>query len=232
MAAIDRIRALAQKTYYSINGAQNDDTGDDLLTFENDFILAFNLWKEEYETEADWNPLRVDDFVLATIANTTKYSWELDDEYRTPVIQRDKYLKFINDGTVIAKFKMVSPNQRQVDTDIERPDRATFVGRNIVLSRPPRDTEIGAKIVLDVVQFMPDLTRTDDSALDLIFSNQLAVLGVAKNNTLADVTKVNLSKSFAQKYTNELNKAVADNNASNEIDEMQRDDYSNIGGIW
>ena len=38
MAAIDNIRKLAQKTYYSINGAQNDDTDDDLTTFENDFI--------------------------------------------------------------------------------------------------------------------------------------------------------------------------------------------------
>lgn len=232
MAAIDNITKLAQKTYYSINGAQNDDTGDDQLTFQNDFILAFNLWKEEYEAEAYWNKCRVDDYVLATIANTTTFSFTLPDEYRTPVIQQDKYVKFINDGTVIAKFKLVDPNQRQVDSDIERPDRATFVGRNIVLSRAPRDTEIGAQIVLDVVEYIPDLTRTDDTALEKIANNQVAVLGVAKNNTLADVTKVSLSKSFSQKYNNELNKAIAINNQSNEIDEMQREDYSNIGGIW
>lgn len=232
MAAIDNITKLAQKTYYSINGAQNDDTEGDQLTFQNDFILAFNLWKEEYETEAYWNKCRVDDYVLATIANTTTFSFTLPDEYRTPVIQQDKYVKFINDGTVIAKFKLVDPNQRQVDSDIERPDRATFVGRNIVLSRAPRDTEIGAQIVLDVVEYIPDLTRTDDTALEKIANNQVAVLGIAKNNTLADVTKVSLSKSFSQKYNNELNKAIAINNQSNEIDEMQREDYSNIGGIW
>lgn len=232
MAAIDNIQKLAQKVYYSINGAQNDDTGDDLLEFQNNFILGFNLWKEEFEAETYWNKVRVDDYVLATIGNTTKYSFELPDDYRTPVIQQDKYVKFISDGIVIAKFKLVDPNQRQVDSDIERPDRATFVGRNIVLSRAPRDTEIGAKIVLDVVEYFPDLTRTDDSAIDLLPNSQLAVLGVAKNNTLADVTKVSLSPSFAQKYANELNKALAINNATNEVDEMQRDDYSNIGGIW
>lgn len=232
MAAIDNITKLAQKTYYSINGAQNDDTGDDLLVFQNDFILGFNLWKEEFEAEAYWNKLRVDDYVLATISNLTTYIFALPDDYRTPVIQQDKYLKFIIDGTVIAKFKMVDPNQRQVDTDIERPDRATFVGRNIVLSRVPKDTEVGATIVLDVVQFLPDLTRTDDSAIDLLPNSQVAVLGIAKNNTLADVTKVALSPSFAQKYANELNKAIAVNNQSNEVDEMQREDYSNIGGIW
>lgn len=232
MAAIDNIQKLAQKTYYTINGAQNDDTGTDLATFQNDFIMGFNLWKEEFEAEAYWNKLRVDDLVLATIGNITKYSFELPDDYRTPVIQQDKYVKFINDGTVIAKFRLVDPNQRQVDTDIERPDRATFVGRNIVLSRAPKDTEVGSKIVLDVVEYIPDLTRTDDSAIDLLPNSQVAVLGVAKNITLADVTKVSLSPSFAQKYANELNKAVAVNNASTDVDEMQREDYSNIGGTW
>lgn len=232
MAAIDNIRALAQKTYYTINGAQNDDTGTDLVDFENNFIIGFNLWKDEYEREAYWNQVRVNDYVLATISNETTFSWELPDEYRTPVIQQDKYVKFVNDGTVIAKFKLVDPNQRVVDDELYRPDRATFVGRNLVLSRAPKDTEVGSTIVLDVVEFIPDLARNDDTALGLIVSNQIAVLGVAKNNTLADVTKVSLSPSFAQKYNNELNKAIAINNQSTDIDIMPRDDFSHIGGIW
>lgn len=233
MAAIDNITKLAQKTYYSINGDQNDDTDEDLVDFQNNFILGFNLWKEEYETEAYWNALRVNDLVLATIANTTTYSFQLPDDYRSPVFDQNKYLKFIlADGTVIARFKMVDPSQRQVDDDWEHPDRATFVGRNVVLSRAPRSEEVGAQIVLDVVEFMPDLTRTDDTALDLIYSSQIAVLGVAKNQTLADLTKVSLSPSFAQKYSNELNKALNINNASNETDDMETDNYGNIGGIW
>lgn len=232
MAAIDRIRALAQKTYYSINGAQNDDTSQDLIDFENNFILGFNLWKEEYETETYWNSVRVNDYILGTVSNITTFSFELPDEYRTPVIDMDKELKFVIDGTVIARFKMVDPSQRQVDDEWTRPDRATFVGRNIVLSRVPKTEEIGASMALDVVEYIPDLTRTDDTALGLIANNQLAVLGIAKNNTLADVTKVSLSPSFAQKYNNELQKAVAINNASNEVDSMRGDNYNNITGIW
>lgn len=233
MAAIDNITKLAQKVYYSINGAQNDDTGEDLTEFQNNFILGFNLWKEEFETEAYWNAVRVDDLVLATIADTTTYSWELDDDYRTPIVNQNKYLKFVlDDGTVIARFKMVDPSQRQVDDDIERPDRATFVGRNIVLSRAPRAEEVGARIILDVVSYFPDLTRTDDTVISLLPSSQLAVLGVAKNQTLADLTKVSLSPSFAQKYSNELNKALNINNATNEVDDMRGDNFSNIGGIW
>lgn len=232
MAAIDNITILAQKTYKSVNGARNDDTGDDLTTFQDDFIMDFNLWKEEYETEAYWKNVRDDDFVLGTVSDTTTFSFGLPDNIRTPVIQQDKYVKFINDGIVITKFKLVDPNQRQVDTDISQPNRATFVGRNIVLSRAPTEAEIGSDIVLDVVEFIPDLTRSDDTALGLLTSSQIAVLGIAKNQTLADVTKVTLSPSFSQKYSNELNKAVMINNSSTEIDEIQRDDYSNIGGTW
>ncbi|MES2367786.1 MAG: hypothetical protein V4563_18055 [Pseudomonadota bacterium] len=233
MAAIDNITKLAQKTYYTINGAQNDDTGDDLTEFQDNFILGFNLWKDEYETEAYWNSVRVDDLTLATIANTTTYSFQLPDDYRTPVFDQNKYVKFIlDDGTIIARFKLVDPSQRQVDDDWQRPERATFVGRNIVLSRAPKDEEVGAKIVLDVVEYIPDLTRTDDTALSLIYSNQIAVLGVAKNNTLSDLTKVSLSPSFAQKYSNELNKALNINNMSNANDEMQGENFGNIGGIW
>jgi hypothetical protein len=231
MAAIDNIRALAQKTYFTINGSRNDDTGDDLVEFEDDFIMAFNLWKDEYQTEAYWNSVRVNDYVLATISDTSTFSFELDDDYRTPVINENKYLKFVSDGIVIAKFKLVNPNQRQVDDDLDRPDRATFVGRNVVLSRAPTEAEVGAEIVLDVVEYIPDLTRTDDSALELIYSTQIAVLGVAKNRTLSDVTKVSLSPSFAQKYANELNKALNINNASNEIDDMRGDDFSYIEGV-
>lgn len=233
MAVIDDITALAQKTYFTINGAQNDDTGADLTEFIDNFILGFNLWRDEYETEAYWNAVRVNDFVLGTIGNTTTFSFELDSDYRTPVFDQNKYLKFIlDDGTIISKFKMVDPNQRQVDDELWRKDRATFSGRNVVLSRAPTDEEVGAQMVLDVVQYFPDLTRTDSSVLDLIYSQQIAVLGVAKNNTLADLTKVSLSPSFAQKYSNELNKALNINNASNEIDDFGGDDYGNIGGVW
>jgi hypothetical protein len=232
MSALDNIRDLAQNTYYSINGAENDDTGTDLVEFENNFIRGFNLWLDEYETETYWNSVRVTDYTLATISDTTTYSFELPEEYRTPVIDQDKYLKFVNDGIVIAKFKMVDPSQRVVDDELDRPDRAAFVGRNIVLSRAPTTAEVGSTIILDVVEYFPKLTRTDDTAISLVYSKQLAVLGVAKNSTLSDLTKTSVSPSFAQKYGDELKKAIAINTATAEIDTMRTDNYGFIGGIW
>jgi hypothetical protein len=238
MAIIDNITDLAQDTYYTINGTENDDTGGDLVIFQNNFIRAFNLWRDEYEQEAYWNVARDNDYTLATIADATTYSFALPSTYRTPVFNENQELKFISDGTVIARFKMVDPNQRQVDDSYDRPDRAGFMpdgpsgGGTIVLSRPPTEAESGATIVLDVVRKFPKLTRDDDSVLNYVYNYQIAVLGIAKNETLADLTKVSLSPSFAQKYANELNKALSTNMASNEIDDMRGENYSYIGGTW
>ncbi len=239
MSVVDDIRELAQDVYFSINGAINDDTDEDAEEFEDNFIRSFNLWVREYEGEADWRVARVNAFELATIGDTTTFSFDLPALYRKPVYNQNKYVKFVlDDGTVITKFRLVDPNQLQDDSDLERPARATFLdnGRNgggkIILSRAPTEEEVGAKIVLDVVKFFPKLTRTDGTVLDWIYSNQIATLGIAKNQTLADVTKATLSPAFAQKYMNELNKAMNANLASTDIDEMERDNFGNIGGIW
>jgi hypothetical protein len=239
MAAIDDIQDLAQDVFYTINGAENDDTASDLTLFQNGFIRAFNIWLKEYETEAYWHIARVNDLVLATIADTTTFTFPLAATYRTPVFDQNKYLKFVlSDGTIISKFVLVDPDKRQVDDDLTRPDRATFLtagragGGNIVLSRPPRATEVGAQIVLDVVKMFPKLTAADSTVLSWIYNDAIATYGIAKNVTRSDVTKVSLSPTFAKQYLNELNKALNINNASNEADQMQTDDYSNIGGDW
>jgi hypothetical protein len=95
MAAIDDITDLAQNTYYTINGDENDDTGTDLTSFQNGFIRAFNIWLREYETEAYWHVARVNDLVLATIADTVTYSFDLPTTYRTPIFDQNKYLKVV-----------------------------------------------------------------------------------------------------------------------------------------
>ncbi len=235
MAAIDDITQAAQDVYFSINGTESPATGTSLTKLQNNYIRAFNLWLDEYENEAYWNKLREDDYALAVVANTTDYSFELPEEYRTPVFNQDKYLKVVtSDGTVIARFKMVDPNQRANDDpeNVYYPDRATFVGRNVVLSRALKATEVGSTLKLDVVKYHPRLTTTDAEGLDLLPSKQLAVLGLSKNMTLSNVTKVSLSPSFAQKYKNELDKQIMANSYSNESYDAQFSSYGHINGIW
>lgn len=236
MSALDDITSLAQDVYFTINGSENDDTDEDLTIFQNEFIRAFNLWLDEYETETYWNKLRVNDYSLATIADTTTYIFPLEDDYRTPIFNQDKYLKVLaTDGTTgLSRYKLVDPNQRENDDlyNAYYTDRATFVNGNIVLSRPPRESELGSSLVLDVVQYHPRLTRNDSSGIDLLPSRQLAVLGLAKNMTLSNVTKVALSPSFAQKYNDELKKQIAINNASNEAYEAEFSNFGYITGSW
>jgi len=237
MAVIDNITEMAQNLYFTVNGSENDDDGDDLTTFQNEFIRGFNLWLDEYETEDYWGKLRENDYELATVANTTAYVFPLPEEYRSPVFSKDiaKYLKVVGtDDIVLSKFKMVDPDQiASGDGDIyDTPNRATFINGNIVLSRPLNDNEVGSKLKLDVVKYHTRLTRTDDTGLNELPSNQLAILGMAKNVTLSNVTKVALSPPFAQKYRDELNKQIAANRASSAAYDAGFGDYSYITGIW
>lgn len=235
MAALDDITQAAQDVYFSINGTESPATGTSLTKLQNNYIRAFNLWLDEYETEDYWNKLRENDYELATVANTTDYSFELPEEYRTPVFNQNQFLKVVSaDDTVIARFKMVDPNQRANDDpeNLDYPDRATFSGRNVVLSRPLRASEVGSTLKLDVVKYHPRLTTTDAEGLDLLPSKQLAVLGLSKNMTLSNVTKVSLSPSFAQKYKNELDKQIMANSYSNESYDAQFSSYGHINGIW
>lgn len=233
MDPIDNIRNLAQDVYISINGSENDDTNEDAEAFENNFIRSFNLWLDEYEGEAYWNKLRENDTSIATLTDPDQFSFAVPDTYRTPVFDENRYVKLVDsEGNVITKFKLVNPNQRIVDDAYTHPDRATYVDDNIVLSRKPKAHELGLDLVLDLVKYHSRLTRNDDDGIAELPSRQLAVLGVAKNMTLGDVTKVSLNPVFTQKYTNELQKAVMGNNATNEVDEMRRTSYSYIDGIW
>lgn len=237
MTPIEVINKLAQDSYFTINGSENDDVDEDKVTFENNYIRAFNLWKDEYETETYWNVARENGYVLGTINNTVDYVFDLPAEYRTPVFDVNKELIFTNDGVVVARFAMVDPNQRVYDRDIYHADRATFIespsgGGKIILSRAPREHELGAVATLDVVKKFPEMTRDNVDVVSWIANKQLITLGVSKNVSLSDVTKVSLSPSFAQKYANELNKAININNATTEPDPMLWSDYGYIGGVW
>lgn len=235
MSALDNITELAQDTYYTVNGSTSTATGDKLTTFQNNFIRGFNLFLDELDTEAYWNKLRVNDYELATIADTTTYSFVLPSTYRTPIFNQDKYVKVIaSDGsTVLARFKLVDPNQRVNDDPYAiSDDRATFLNGNVVLSRPPKDTEVGSTLVLDVVKYYTKLTTSDDTAINQLPSRQLGVLGVAKNTSLSNVTKVALSPSFTQRYKNELDKQLVINDASNEVYDSLYSDFGYVTGAW
>lgn len=232
MAAIDDITALAQSIYLAQNGRYNDVEGSDLTDFLNKTIDWVNQYGEELELETDWNYLRKNDNTLGTITDKTVQSYALPTTVRTVVVSPYRDVKLTHDGTTVATFTMVNPNQIADPTDLETHDRATVINGKLILSRQLKDTEVGASIVADTIDFMPKLTMTDTTLLTLVKPRQLIVLGVAKNATLPDIIQGGISPSLAQKYKDLLDKAIAMNDATAEALEVPSENFSFIRGVY
>jgi len=133
---------------------------------------------------------------------------------------------------VISTFAMVNPNQIYDPADPSIEDRATIINGNIVLSRELKDEELGGNLRVDTIDYMPALSLTDVSLLDLIKPEQLIVLGVAKNATLPDIVQGGISPSLTQKYNDLLKKAVAINTATSEALDVPTENFGFIKGVW
>jgi hypothetical protein len=117
---------------------------------------------------------------VATVGSEQK-NYTLDDTVRTLVINPYRDLTIRQDGTIISTFKLVNANQVNDPTDTDLRDRATVIGRKLVLSRKPTDQELGGSLVADSIAYLPELSADDVSLLDIVDPLQLIVLGVAKN---------------------------------------------------
>jgi len=230
-----KILALAQSIYLAKNNKYNDVEGEEETEFVNQTVDWVNQYIEELEEEADWNYVRENNYLFGT-ATAGVYTVALPATVNRLVVSPYRFLTLSQDGTVIAKFKVVKPNQLLDEGDTEVMDRVTVVGRKIVFSRELTDEEAGAEVRADVVNFIPRMSNTEGSAniemLDLVKPKQLIILGVAKNATLPDIVQGTISPSLTQKYTDLLNKAVGENNSTSEVDIVPREDFSFIGGVF
>lgn len=236
MANIDTITALAQDIYLVKNDEKSDAADTELTKLLDETVMYINQWKSEFELEADWNFCRTNDFSLGTIASAGTRTIPITDAtVRKLVVSPYRPLTISQDGTVISTFMVVDPNSIGNPADPETHDRATVVGRNIILSRDLTEQEVGGAVQADVIKFLPEISAgpdyTDISLLTLV-PRQLCVLGVAKNSTLPNVIQGSLSPSYVQKYQDLLTKMVAENNATSDTYEAEREDLSYIGGLY
>lgn len=232
MTPTEELTALAQSIYLVMYNRYNDVTGTELTSFITKTIDWVNQFTQELELEADWNYLRTNDNLIATIADPTIQSYDLPAEVRTVVFSpyRDVTISF--DGAVVSTFTLVSPSLIADPSNPETQDRATVINRKLVLSRPLTATEVGGELRCDTIDFMPQLTDADTTLLSLVQPKQLIVLGVAKNSTLPDIVQGGISPSIAQKYGDLLKRAVMQNNDSSESNDAPREDLSFIRGIY
>lgn len=237
MSNIDTITELAQDIYLVKNDEKSDATGTELTKLLSETVMYANQWLGEVELEADWNWVRENDVTLGTIASTASRTVPLTDAtIRKLVTSPYRPLTLSHDGAVIATFNIVEPNQIANPANFDTHDRVTVIGRNLIFSRNFTDLEVGATITADVIHYLTpitnDATFTDISVLAKIHPRQLLVLGVAKNSTLPNVIQGQLSPSYVQKYNDLLSKAIAENNATSDSYEAEREDFSFIGGLY
>jgi hypothetical protein len=232
MTVTEEITALAQSIYLTMYNRYNDVTGAELTSFLDKTIDWVNQFTQELELEADWNYLRTNDNLIATIYDPATQSYDLPEEVRTVVYSpyRDVTISF--DGAIVSTFTLVSPSNIADPTNPETQDRATVINRKLVLSRPLTATEVGGELRCDTIDFMPKLTTEDAELLSLVQPQQLIVLGVAKNSTLPDIVQGGISPSLAQKYNDLLKKAVMLNNETATAVDAPREDLSFIRGVY
>lgn len=223
---------VAQKIYLARHNQKNDVTGDDLTAFIDDTISWINQFLPELELEADWNFSRVNDNSLGIVTNINTISYELPDDIRTLVYSYGRDLTIRQDGIIVSTFKLVNPNQISDPNDYDVRDRATVIGRNLVFSRPLRDTELNGTIIADSILYLPELSRDDTSVLDIVKPQQLLILGTLKNQVLPDIVQGGLTPSFTQKYADLLDKCVKQNNLTTEDGDADRENLGFIGGVW
>lgn len=219
--------ALARTSRYS-------DVEDELERneFLDQTIDWVNQYIQELELEADWNYVRNNDYAISSGLVEGDHKVPLPVDVQRLVISSDRDLSIVHDGTTISTFGLVAPNQIANPTNPETRDRATIVGRQVILSRPLTAEEAGGELYADAVKYIPRLSRNNVEMLDLVEPPQLIVLGVAKNWSLPDIVQGGISPNLAQKYNDLLQLALAKNNETSQAYDAIGDDFSYIGGIW
>lgn len=204
------------------------------LSFARMFLNEIESEKNPDGSPINWLWTRTNDNSFGTIA-TASQIFALPTTVRRLVIDEDRPLVLMYDGAIISSFEVVEANQitrRRLNPSTE--DRVAVVKRSLVFSRPFKDYEIGAEVVADTIDKLTPIstgTPPEVGILDTV-PYQLLVLGTAKNSIRPDIVQGGLAPSFIEQYADELDKAIAENNATSTADEAVRDDYSGIGGIY
>lgn len=249
MAAIDDFTTFAQSVRLVIKNKYFDDVagndGQNFLAMTADWC---NMFLDELEMETgpdsqpvDWWFARGNGERLGT-AKLGKASIDFDsDDFLSLIAEQQRYVQVVVGGAVVSNFAVVSASQITNKSDRVTEDACARVGDSVVFSRAFKDYEDGGQIIGDVTLVLPRLAYTydgttfaitDASLLTFVRPPLLLKLGVAKNNTLPDIVQGGLSPSFAQKYNDLLQGAIARSLTSSQSDQAPRDDYSGVAGVY
>lgn len=233
-----QLEAITQSVYLVIKGRYFDDiSGEDGLVLQAQTMDWCNMFLDELENETDtegkpldWRWVRQQGATIGTAVEDAS-SITAPATMLNLLADEGRYVQIKVDGTVVSHWAVVAPDQITNKSDRITEDMVTFTGTTISFSRAFKDYENGGTIVGDITTSFPRLTKNNVTVLSLVKPKSLLILGIAKNASLPDIVQGGLSPSYAQKYSDLLNNAIARNETGTVGDTAQRDDYSYIGGV-
>lgn len=240
MTTTEKLRKFAQSVYLTRYNRYIDDiTDSDGVDEINKAIDWTNMYLDELMAETDpegrpidWYFLRENDVQIGTISSSSQ-TFDLPDGVLRLVVDEFRPLVISQDGATVSEWDVVAPSQlNNRNRYLSSEQRVSYVGDQIVFSRPLNDTEINGVITADVINEPPEISLTNVDLLDTVKPKGLLILGVAKNATLPDIVQGGTSPAFAQKYNNLLEGAKARSQVSSIPSEASREDYGNIAGIF
>jgi hypothetical protein len=230
-----RIIDLAQDVYLARYGQENELDEDSTDSFVSQIVRQVNQLSRELEKKADWNFVRTNNASVGTVSTADTISYPLPSNIRKLAISPHRDLTIQFDGSIVSTFRLVNADQTVDPNHYDVRSRATVQRRNIIFSRSLSEIEVGGSIVADTIEWIPTLSRSDTALLDILDENpdirQLYVLGVVKNQTLPDVVQGGLTPSFSQKYAEYLADCIAENNASADADDQDRENFGWVSGV-
>lgn len=244
------LTTFAQDIYLLVKGRDFDDiTGQDGQTFISQIARWVNMFVDELETETgpsgkpvDWWFSRQEGVELGT-AILGDASISLPSSVSRLPTDEQRYVQVKQDSSVISNWLVVHPKDISSKTDRITEDMCAVVGGNLVFSRVFNDLESTGSIVADIIAKLPRIaystgsdssgtvTATNVKLFTLVQPALLLKLGVAKNVTLPDIVQGKLSPSYAQKFKDLLDGAIARSEASAAGAIMARDNYSYVRGV-
>lgn len=230
MATNARVIDFVKQVVLAQTGSADISTGATQDQIIEEVIMWTNQFLPELETETDWNFSRANDVKLATATNASSYTLS-DDDIRKLVANEYRPICIRQDGSVVATFKVVNPNNLADPSDYSTDDRAMLANGTLILSRPLTSYEAGGDITGDVIYKLPPLTANDPTLLDTVIPAQLLVLGVVKNRVLPDQVQGSTTPSFVQKYNALLDQCKKENGATSAVFAQPSDNLSFIGGV-
>lgn len=239
MSPQSQLEAFAQSIYLTIKNRYFDDiAGDDGQVFVKQIIDWTNMFLDELENETDGTSELVDWWFSRQAAAPLgtavlgAASSSLPSTVDRLITDEMRYVQILHDNAVISNWAVVHPKDIANHTNRVTEDMCALVGTSIVFSRAFRDTEANGSIVGDVINKLPRISATNVRILTTVRPKQLLILGVAKNSTLPDIVQGGLSPSYAQKFNDLLQGAIARSNATSVAAQAARDSYSNVRGVY